>query len=95
MSANFLTCFSGAEDSDDRNFRLLVNLRRLDIVAKYGVELRGRSLVVVYAVQADPEWVHDCQWIDSGGRRMPSVGEGILSKMKSKAWMKDGYCFRL
>ena len=62
MSANFLTRLGSTEDSDYGNFWFFLNLRRLDIVSKDGIELRWGSLVVVYAIQPDPKEVHGCQW---------------------------------
>jgi hypothetical protein len=63
MSADFVARLGGTEDSDYGNFRFLLNLRRLHIVSKDGIELRRGSLVVVNAIQPNPEEVHGCQWI--------------------------------
>ena len=64
MSADFLASLSGTKNSDYGNFRLLLKLRRLDIVSKDRVELRRGSLVVVDAIQPDTEEIHGChnQW---------------------------------
>ena len=58
MGAYLLSCFSGAENPDDRDLRhgpLLVGAIDPE---KLGIECSGNCLVVIDAVQSDPKIVH-------------------------------------
>lgn len=58
MSADFLTCFCSAKDSDYRNLGLLRYLRWFDITSKGGIELGRRRLVMIDAVQPNTKEIH-------------------------------------
>lgn len=58
MSADFLTSFCSAKDSDYRDLGLLRYLRWFDITSKEGIELGGRRLVMIEAVQPNAKEIH-------------------------------------
>lgn len=59
MRAYLLTCFCGAKNTNDRDLRGALALRRTRSPPKNRVELSRRSLVMIDAVQAETESVHE------------------------------------
>lgn len=58
MSAYFLTCFRGPEDSDNGNSWYGLMLGRPTGSGQLRIELGWRSLVVVDAVEPDAKEIH-------------------------------------
>lgn len=75
VSADLLAGLSGTKDPDDRDFCLLGGLDVAPIIAKAGVVLGGCGLIVIDAVQADPEDIHVCA--------PPLTGDGAVARARS------------
>ena len=58
MSAHFLPGLRGSKDSNDGNFRQDIWLRRSLGPRQLRIEIRWGSLVVVNAVEPNPEKIH-------------------------------------
>jgi len=67
MRAYLLPCFCRAKDSDNWYLRFFVYLRWFDIAAQDRIELRGSSLIVIYAIQSNSEEIHNEDELQSGG----------------------------
>ena len=78
VSANFLTGLRGTEDSDDRDFRPFGNLRWSDIFAQLRVITGRRGLVVIDAVEPEPEQVHT-QWLDNPWATLQEHGGSVMT----------------
>jgi hypothetical protein len=58
VSADFLARLGRAKDADDGDWRFFCEIRGLDAFAQTGIVSGRRGLVVVDAVEPDPEGVH-------------------------------------
>lgn len=58
MSADFLPSFRCPKDSYNWDLRLILYLRRPDVVLEDGIVFGRRRLVVIDAIQADAEQLH-------------------------------------
>lgn len=58
MRANLLTGLCRAKDSDDGNLGLFADLRGVDIVSKYRIELGWSRLVIINTIQPHAEKIH-------------------------------------
>jgi hypothetical protein len=70
MRADLLPSLSGPKDSDDRNFWLLVYLRRVDIASEQRIKTGGDRLVMINAIEPYAEKIHDQEITQAGGRKV-------------------------
>lgn len=68
MGAYLLTGLSGTKNSYDGDLRFLLQLRRLDIVAKERIKTRRYRLIIIDVIQPDTKEIHFESKNQSGAR---------------------------
>jgi len=58
VGADFLAGLGRAKNTNDRHLRFFPELGRAEIIAKLRIVFRGVGLVLIDAVQSNPEYIH-------------------------------------